>query len=78
MADILIRHLPDDIIRTAKELAARNHHSLQEEVSGMLIQVVRFRSGKWSAEADAIRERLSKKRKLYSDSTKLIREDRDR
>ena len=78
MGNLLIRHIPGDAIRMAKQLAARHHHSLQEEVSNLLIESIRFRAGKWSAEADTIRERLSKKKKLYSDSAKLLREDRDR
>ena len=78
MGNLLIRHLPDATIRMAKELAVKHHRSLQEEVSNMLIETVRFRSGKWSLEADKIRKRLAEKRKVYSDSTLLIREDRDR
>ena len=78
MGNLLIRHLPVDTIRMAKQLAARHHHSLQEEVSNILVETIRFRAGTWSDEADAIRKRLSKKRKFYSDSGKLIREDRDR
>ena len=78
MGNLLIRHLPDATIRMAKELAAKHHCSLQEEVSSMLIETVRFRFGGWSMQADAIRKRLAKKRKLYSDSAVLQREDRDR
>ena len=78
MGSLLIRHMPADTIRMAKEIAERNHHSLQEEVSKILIEAIRFRSGKWSAQADTIRQRLLKKKKSYSDSAALQREDRDR
>ena len=78
MGDLLIRHLPDETIRMAKDLAAKHHHSLQEEVSSMLVETIRFRSGNWAVQADVIRKRLAKKRKLYSDSTEQIRQDRDR
>ena len=78
MGNLLIRHLPAETIRMAKELAQKHHRSLQEEVSTLLIETIQFRAGKWSLEADKIRKRLAKKRKVYSDSTLLIREDRDR
>lgn len=78
MGNLLIRHIPEDTVRMAKQLAARHHHSLQEEVSNLLIESIRFRAGKWSAEADTIRERLSKTKTFFSDSAKSLREDRDR
>ena len=78
MGNLLVRHLPADTIRMAKALAEKHSRSLQEEVSNMIVETVRFRSGQWSAKADQIRTRLSKKKKTYSDSTAQIREDRDR
>ena len=67
MGNLLIRHLPGDTIRMAKQLAARHHHSLQEEVSNMLIETIRFRAGGWSTEADVVRKRLSKKKELNTE-----------
>ena len=78
MSDLLIRHIPGDAMRMAKWLAVKHHHSLQEEVSNMLVEAIRFRAGKWSTQADGIRKRLSAKKKIHSDSAKLMREDRDR
>ena len=78
MSDILIRRVPNDVIRLAKTLAVRHHHSLQEEISNMLVETIRFRAGKWSTEADAIRKRLSLKRKTYSDTADLLKADRRR
>ena len=78
MSDLLIRHIPADTIRMAKALAQKHRRSLQEELSEVLVQAVRFRAGLWSSRADAIRARLSGKKKLYSDSTGQIREDRNR
>ena len=78
MGNLLVRNLPADTIRMAKEMAARHHHSLQEELSGILIEAIRFRSGKWSSSADVVRKRLSRGGKSYSDSAKLIRQDRNR
>ena len=78
MSDILIRSLPSQTLRQAKMLAAKHHRSLQQEISEMLVETIRFRAGGWSVEADKIRKRLNRKRKLYSDSTAQVREDRDR
>jgi hypothetical protein len=77
MADILIRNLPGDTIRQAKALAVKHNRSLQQEISNLLIETVRFRTGDWSDEADTIRKRLARKGRVFSDSAKLIREDRD-
>ena len=78
MSDILIRRIPADAIRLAKALAARHRHSLQEEISNILIETIRFRAGKWSVKADAVRKRLSRKRRPYSNTTDLLRRDRGR
>ena len=78
MSDLLIRHLPGDTIQQAKALAKKDRLSLQEEVSGLLVQAIRFRVGKWSAQADVIRRHLAGKKKPHSDSAALLRKDRDR
>lgn len=78
MPDLLIRNLPSEVIRQAKAQAERHHRSLQQEISNILTEAIRFRSGNWSREADVIRRRLARNGKLSSDSAKLIREDRDR
>lgn len=77
MADLLIRNLPSETIRLVKAQAVMHKRSLQQEVSSMIIETVRFRAGDWSDEADTIRKRLARKGRVFSDSTKLIREDRD-
>ncbi len=78
MANILIRNVPDDILRLAKAQAEKHHRSLQQELSEVLAVTIRFRAGGWAREADTIRRRLSRKGKLQSDSAELQREDRDR
>ena len=78
MADILIRNVPAETIRQVKEQAAKHNRSLQQEISAVLVEAIRFRAGGWAAEADTIRKRLRRKGKLHSDSAELQREDRDR
>ena len=78
MGNLLVRHIPNDAIRLAKSLAAKHQHSLQEELSDMLVETIRFRSGAWSREADKIRQRLLGGKKSYSDTASLLRQDRKR
>ncbi|GEM_PF-3629757 len=78
MSSLLVRHVPGDAIRMAKKLAEQNHHSLQEEISSMLIEAIRFRAGAWSQDADKVRKRLLGRNGSHSDSAKLLRADRAR
>ncbi len=77
MADLLIRNLPSETIQQVKAQAAKHNRSLQQEVSSLIIETVRFRAGGWAKEADTIRKHLARKGRLFLDSAKLIREDRD-
>jgi plasmid stability protein len=77
MAQILIRDLDDELVATLKARARSNHRSLQGEVKALLEEKVHGRS------VGAIREELRQFRatfgkRKFSDSTKLIRGDRDR
>ena len=78
MPNLLIRRLPKEILDQAKKIASMHHRSLQEEISQLLIETVRLRSGRWSKKADLVRKRLAKPGRQFSDSAKLIREDRSR
>jgi plasmid stability protein len=76
MAQILIRHLDEDLIAALKRRAKANHRSLQGEVKALLQEKVQSRS------VDAIREELRRFRaglgKKLGDSGNLIRTDRNR
>ncbi len=74
--NILIRNVPDQTVRLAKRMAQKHKRSLQQELSSILVDAIRFQSGSWSREADMIRRRLGKK--MGSDSAELLREDRNR
>lgn len=76
--DVLIRNIDEEILEKLKKKAAANNRSLQEELKELLenhagpdIEEVR----------NMVREELKKYRKAgrkFSDSTKDIREDRER
>ncbi|MCJ7806999.1 MAG: Arc family DNA-binding protein [Clostridia bacterium] len=78
MADILVRDVPREVLDTLKKRAAKNRRSLQQE----LLLVLEDAAGKEIIQAakaaDMIRERLAAYGRSFSDSTGLVREDRER
>lgn len=79
MAQVLVRNLKDKVVARLKKRAAQRGRSLQAEVKQILEDA--------AAEADQtdvwkrieeFRERMRRSGKTFSDSTELIREDRDR
>jgi len=75
MPDVLIRDLDDDLLRRLKAAAKANGRSLQAEIH----EALRRASQRSLAETRRISAKWLKRlgRKQYSDSTALIREDRD-
>ena len=78
MSSLLIRNIPKKTIGLAKMIASKNHRSLQEEVSQMIIQTVRLHAGLWSNNAEDIIKSVKRTGKKHSDSTALLRIDRSR
>jgi len=78
MADILIRNVPGSALRQAKRMAQKQHHSLQEVLRGLLINVLEIREGNWSERADRIRRKIARSGKPQSNSVDLLRDDRAR
>ena len=78
MSDFLIRKLPKQTLEQAKRMAAKHHRSLQEEISSILVEAFRFRTGAWARRADLILQKTSPAGRRHSDSVALIREDRNR
>jgi plasmid stability protein len=78
MADVLIRDVPEQVLAALERRAAANGRSLQQELL-WLLEVTADELDREVAmgAADAIRERLSLTGREFSDSTELIREDRD-
>lgn len=76
MAQVLIRNLDDDVVDKLKARAARNDRSLQAELQVILERAAETDVVDARALAARIRQQLSGRK--FSDSTKLIAEDRRR
>jgi len=80
LAQILIRNIKPDLMRRLQRRAKANGRSLQDEVRNILEQAAIDWGPKLSrkkALAMIDRIRMSFKGRVFSDSTKMIREDRD-
>ena len=77
MAQVLVRDLDDATVDRLKERAARGGRSLQKEAKAILEHAARsFSMDEARQSAEEWRRRFAGK--TFSDSTELIREDRDR
>jgi plasmid stability protein len=78
MATLTIRNLGDDVVKKLKARAKANHRSLEAELRALLSSEIRRqeRMKRFIAEADRIAAMTPAV--PQTDSTLLIREDRDR
>lgn len=76
MAQVVIRNIDDDAMRRLKSRAARKGVSLERELRTILTEAVRVDRAEFAERAAAFRRKLAGRR--HSDSTALIRKDRDR
>jgi plasmid stability protein len=77
--DVLIRNVPEATLAALKERAGRGHRSLQQELLGILQAAAEEQVAPTPAEiAATIRTRLAAGDRTFSDSTPLVREDRER
>jgi len=77
MADVKIRKLEDWVVTTLQHQAKRTGRSLEEELRCVLTETALRAQHEFAATAKAIRQRILKARGMFSDSTTLIREDRE-
>ena len=77
MAQLLVRDLAPQVVARLKEQARQNHRSLQGEVKAILEQAAATATRE---EALAMVDKWQRKwgGRVFSDSTQLIREDRER
>ncbi len=76
MAQVVIRNIDDAAIRRLKSRAARKGISLERELRTILAEAARVDRTDFVERADAFKRKLAGRR--HSDSTTLIRKDRDR
>ncbi len=76
MGQVIVRNLDDQVIATLKAKAKLHGHSLEQELRAILSRVAKPNAAERLTLADRIRDMTPSKRQ--TDSTTLIREDRDR
>jgi antitoxin FitA len=75
MAQLVLPDVDDDLVQRLKQRAARHGRTLEEKHRLILEQTLRVDWKTWLAEADRLRKRTPPQ---TTDSTDLIREERDR
>ncbi len=79
MADLLVRRVPEPLVRSLKQRAVQHRRSLQQELVSILESAVGESAGQSPAQiAVAIRTHLAKTGRTFGDSAHLVREDRQR
>ena len=79
VTDVLVRRVPEALIKSLKRRAARHQRSLQQELMTILESAANESTDQSTARiASAVRARLSRSGRTFSDSAALIREDRRR
>lgn len=79
MANVLIRNVPEPILKALKRRAEQNRRSLQQEIVAMLEAAARASDRQAALDtAVAVFEQLRRSRRDFSDSALGIREDRER
>ncbi|MGH9422400.1 MAG: FitA-like ribbon-helix-helix domain-containing protein [Thermoanaerobaculia bacterium] len=78
--NVLIRDLSEKTVKELKKRAFENSRSLQAELKVILDETAERRRHlrKWRKNADRIFNEMKNSGRTFSDSTQLIREDRDR
>ena len=76
MGQVIIRNLDDKTIATLKSKAMLHGKSLEQELRDLVAAAARLNAGERLALADRIRAMTPRRRQ--SNSTQLVREDRER
>jgi len=76
VAQVVIRNIDEDAMRRLKSRAARKGVSLERELRTILTEAARADRTGFGERASAFRRKLADRQ--HSDSTRLIRKDRDR
>ncbi len=78
MANVLIRDVPDEVVNRFKIIAKSHKRSLQQELRVFLENTATQSSHEIFQRMAEIRKKLRRKSIRFTDSTKLLREDRSR
>ena len=78
MANVLIRDVPEEVLNRFKIMAKSHKRSLQQELREFLENTVTQTSPEIFQKMAEIRKKLRRKPMRFTDSAKLLREDRAR
>jgi plasmid stability protein len=78
MANVLIRNIPEEVLDRFKSMAKSHRRSLQQELRVVLEKTVDQSSPDIFQKTSDLRRKLRKKAIRFTDSAKLLREDRAR
>jgi plasmid stability protein len=76
--DVLIRDLDEETVKSLKKRALDSNRSLQAELKAILQEAAAQDWQKTWADADRIFEELRRSGQKFSNTTELLREDRER
>jgi len=76
--NVLIRDLDEETVKTLKQRASNRNRSLQAELKSIIEEAAAQDWSKTWAAADRIFEELRRSGQKFSDTTELLREDRER
>jgi len=77
MAQLLVRDISEETVAALKKRAKEHGRSAEAEHRAILEEALQRRKMDFWKEADRIRGSLEESGRTFSDSTKLIRQDRD-
>jgi len=78
MGSVLIRNIPEEVLDRFKNMAKSHKRSLQQELRVVLEKTVDQSSPDIFQKASDLRRKLRKKAVRFTDSVRLLREDRCR
>ena len=78
MSNVLIRDIPEEVLDRFKNMSKSHKMSLQQELRGVLERTVDQAPPDIFQKASDLRRRLRRKAFHFTDSAKLLREDRGR
>ena len=78
MANVLIRDVPDEVVKELKQRAKSHNRPLQQELRTILVEIAHQPYEDIAQRAAEIRLKLAGKSLEFTDSAELLREDRSR
>ncbi len=78
MANVLIRDIPDEVVKELKQRAKSRNRPLQQELRELLVETARRPCENIAQRAAEIKLKLAGQGRSFTDSAELLREDRTR